>query len=38
MAMKGGAHTENASSRGGLPGKVGFEKRLREMQESASEC
>lgn len=32
MKMKGRAHTGNASGRGGLTGKVGFEKRLREMQ------
>lgn len=36
--MKGRAHTGNAIGRGGLTGKVGFEKRFRGIQEYASEC
>lgn len=38
MRMWGRTHTGNASHGGGLTGKVGVEKRLREVQECASEC
>lgn len=38
MRMRGRAYVRNASCRGGLTGKMGFEKRLEEVQECANKC